>query len=69
MVDDIRIPPALARAGRIYFSIREAEAEAWHTFRLTPPGPDEGRWLRKAERLGALARRWQRERIRLATHG
>ena len=69
MADDTRIPPALARAGQRCFAIREVEAEAWHLFRLAPSRQDERRELRRAERLGALARRWHRERIRLAELG
>ncbi len=66
---DPATPPALARAGRIYFSIRELEAEAWHAVRWAGSGPESGRAIRRAERLGVLARRWQRERIRLAAGG
>ena len=66
---DTHIPLALARAGWRYFSIREAEAEAWHLFRSAPAGPDERRELRRAKRLGALARWWERDRIRLAKLG
>lgn len=60
------IPPALARAGRIYFHVREREAEAWHAFRWVGPDVEERRMLRRAKRLGALARRLHRKRINLA---
>ena len=51
-MSDTRILPALARAGRRYFSIREAEAEAWHIFRFAPSGPDERRKLWSAACAG-----------------